>query len=209
MHAPRILCLAVAAMGLSACGRTLPRYERPIARAQFQHVRTTAYTHSESDHIVHGHLTSLGTQLRSGSVTSAAADWSRWPAGTVFRIVGTGQTFQVDDIGWALSGRNTIDLYKTSRSAMNEWGMRTVDIEVIQWGDDERSRNLLAKRRKFAHCRRMLNDVEKRIASGATNPSLAPAEAAQPASLVAASLPVSRDSSVPMKNFATQRDATR
>ncbi len=208
MQAPRILCLAVAAIGLSACGRTLPRYERPIARAQFQHVRTTAYTHTESDHIVHGHLTSLGTQLRSGGITSAAADWSRWPAGTVFRILGTGQTFEVEDIGWALSGRNTIDLYKPTRDAMNAWGVRTVDIEILQWGDDEHSRDLLVKRRKYAHCKRMLTDLEKRIATGATNPLPTTPDAPQPASLVATSLPVSTAGSVPMKSFASQRDST-
>ena len=209
MHAPRILCLTVVAMGLAACGRALPKYEKPIARAQFQHVRTTAYTHTESDHLVHGHLTSLGTQLRSGGISSAAADWSRWPAGTVFRILNTGQTFEVDDIGWALAGRNTIDLYKPTRGAMNDWGVRTVDIEVLQWGDDQRSRELLARRCKYAHCKRMFADLEKRIASGATNP--ANAEPSQPVGLVAAAVPAypQSENGAPMKNFANQRNTTR
>ena len=34
---------------------------------------------------------------------SAAADWSRWPVGTVFRIQSTGQIYKVDDYGWALA----------------------------------------------------------------------------------------------------------
>ncbi len=202
MHALRIACLVATAIGLTACGRALPKYEKPIARAQFQHVRMTAYTHTESDHLVHGHLTSLGTQLRSGGISSAAADWSRWPAGTVFRIVSTGQMFEVDDIGWALSGRNTIDLYKPTRGAMNDWGVRTADIEVLQWGDDERSRDLLVRRCKYAHCKRMFVDIEKRIASGATNPE--PAIPAQPTTLIA----TSTESSV-LKNFASQRGVVR
>ena len=41
---------------------------------------------------------------------SAAADWSRWPAGTIFRVPPDRQLYKVDDYGWALSGRNTIDL---------------------------------------------------------------------------------------------------
>src|SRR5262245_25229986 len=125
----RLVLFAAAAVMVSSCGRALPKYEKPIARTQFQRVRTTAYTHTESDHIEHGRQTCLGTRLRCGSVNSAAADWSRWPAGTTFRILDTGEVFEVDDIGWALSGRNTIDLYKPNRAAMNRWGARMVNIE--------------------------------------------------------------------------------
>ena len=115
----RMAFLAAVAVFVTACGRSLPPYEKPIARANFQHVRTTAYTHTESDHLEHGCQTCTGTPLRSGSVNSAAADWSRWPQGTLFRIIDTDELYEVDDIGWALSGRNTIDLYKPSKSAMN------------------------------------------------------------------------------------------
>ena len=108
--------------------------------------------------------------MRYGKVRSAAADWSRWPAGTVFRILETGEVCEVDDIGWALAGRNTIDLYKPTRSAMNAWGVRTVNIEILQWGDDASSLSILSKRMKHRHVRRMANDLEKRIASGAQNP---------------------------------------
>ncbi len=166
----RLLFLAGAAFIFSSCARSLPKYEKPIARAQFQSVRTTAYTHSEDDHLCHGCRTALGTTLRYGKVRSAAADWSRWPAGTVFRILETGEVCEVDDIGWALAGRNTIDLYKPTRSAMNAWGVRTVNIEILQWGDDASSLSILSKRMKHRHVRRMANDLEKRIASGAQNP---------------------------------------
>ena len=65
---------------------------------------------------------------------SAAADWSRWPLGTKFRIVGTDEVFQIDDYGSALIGTGTIDLYKTNRLAMRKWGVRSVDIDVLEWG---------------------------------------------------------------------------
>ena len=168
----RFLFLAVIAMLLPGCTRSLPTYETPVARTQFQRVRTTAYTHTESDHLEHGCQTCMGTTLRYGAVRSAAADWSRWPAGTTFRIVETGEVCEVDDIGWALSGRNTIDLYKPSRAAMNGWGTRTVNIEILRWGSDERSLSLLRNRSKYAHVRRMVDDLQKRIASNRETPPL-------------------------------------
>jgi 3D (Asp-Asp-Asp) domain-containing protein len=63
-------------------------------------------------------------------VRAAAADWSRWPAGTVFRLLSTGQSYRVEDYGWALSGRNTIDLYMANQREMNSWGAREETIEV-------------------------------------------------------------------------------
>jgi 3D (Asp-Asp-Asp) domain-containing protein len=189
MHVSRILAFAVAVL-FSACARPLPKYEKPIARTQFQHVRTTAYTHSESDHLEHGRRTCLGTQLRCGAVKSAAADWSRWPAGTLFRITETGEVYEVDDIGWALSGRNTLDLYKPSRSAMNAWGARMVNIEILRWGDDRDSLAVLSKRTRHRHVRRMVDGLEHRIARGETNPE--PMVASVPAvvpSTVAVSAP--------------------
>ncbi len=183
----RLAALAVAA-SLAGCARPLPKYEKPIARTNLQHVRTTAYTETEADHLVHGCQTCLGTTLRYGAVHSAAADWSRWPAGTQFRILETGEVCEVDDIGWALSGRNTIDLYKPSKSAMNTWGVRTVDIEILHWGDDADSRRLLANRRKYRHVARMLTDLDKRIARGEKNP--------EPENAAIAAIPVAIPSTV-------------
>ena len=165
----RLLLLA-AVMVFAGCARSLPTYEKPIARTQFQRVRTTAYTHTEGDHLKHGSQTCIGTTLRYDAIHSAAADWSRWPLGTTFRILDTGEICKVDDIGWALSGRNTIDLYKPSRSDMNGWGTRTVNIEILNWGDDRESLAVLRRRSKFAHVQRMVKDIEKHIASRRQNP---------------------------------------
>ena len=70
----------------------------------------------------------------------------------------------MDDYGWALSGTNTIDLYKPSRSAMNAWGVRQVTIENLDGGDVERSRAILRDRAKHRHVRRMLDQIEDRYA---------------------------------------------
>ena len=164
------LILLAAVMVFTGCARKLPPYEKPIARSQFQRVRTTAYTHTESDHLQHGCQTCIGTTLRYDAVHSAAADWSRWPLGTTFRILDTGEICKVDDIGWALSGRNTIDLYKPTRGAMNAWGTRTVNIEILNWGDDHGALAVLSKRKKYAHVQRMVKDLEKHIASNRNTP---------------------------------------
>ncbi|MDB6004103.1 MAG: hypothetical protein JWR15_1090 [Prosthecobacter sp.] len=127
-------------------------------------VRTTAYTHDESDHIVYGVKNAIGTNLRFGSVRSAAADWSRFPVGTQFRIAGQpGVTYVVDDYGSALVGTGTIDLYKPNRSQMDDWGVRHVDIEVIQWGSYEKSMSLMRDRTKWRHVRAMMEGIEARL----------------------------------------------
>jgi hypothetical protein len=82
--------------------------------------------------------------------------------GSVFRIHETGELFEVDDYGWALSGTNTIDLYKPSRRAMNAWGVRRVTIENLRWGDVDRSLAILRGRSKFKHVRRMISQIESR-----------------------------------------------
>lgn len=224
--------LALTCAGLlTSCGttstarvssRSLPTYEPPLARADVQTVRTTAYTHSESDHIQYGARNALGGPLQSSiakneaarsvnedpsidvnapdnitialmtrekrlalakerakakasakkgrkvaknrkphsRIGSAAADWARWPVGTTFRVLSTGQVYKVDDYGWALAGRNTIDLYMGSRSDMNRWGVRNEKIQVLSWGDRNTSVALLTKRQQYKHCRRMLLQLQ-------------------------------------------------
>jgi len=158
---PLVGCLFI--VGCSST-KPLPKYEKPMARAAVMKVRTTAYTHSESDHVEYGRKTALGTTLQCGPIHSAAADWSRWPAGSIFRIRETGEIFQVDDYGWALSGTNTIDLYKPSKAAMNQWGVKRVTIENLRWGDPQRSLSILRGRSRFRHVKRMADQLEERMA---------------------------------------------
>jgi 3D (Asp-Asp-Asp) domain-containing protein len=99
---------------------------------------------------------------RPAQIGSAAADWSRWPAGTVFRLLSTGQNYRVEDYGWALSGRNTIDLYMANQREMNSWGAREETIEVLKWGDRQQSLDFLRRHQDYRHIKRMVLELEGR-----------------------------------------------
>jgi 3D (Asp-Asp-Asp) domain-containing protein len=230
-----VLAAFIAIVFLSACGtteRALPAYERPLAKTDFQNVRTTAYTHTESDHREYSNHNALGGELhaagppihraeavaralpayevpravpvdenasyspplqpfsmeerrtvtrrakratkktrsvkhavavsRPPQIGSAAADWSRWPAGTSFRLLSTGQIYRVEDYGWALAGRNTIDLYMPNQREMNSWGARQETIEVLKWGDPQESLQFLRSHQNYRHIKRMVLELEGR-----------------------------------------------
>ena len=74
----------------------------------------------------------------------------------------TGQTYRVDDYGWALSGRNTIDLYMASQHDMNSWGAREEKIQVVHWGDPQESLQFLQRHQDYRHIRRMVLELEGR-----------------------------------------------
>ena len=231
-----LLAAFIALILLTGCGTThhsaLPTYEAPLAKTDFQHVRTTAYTHTEADHRQYSNRNALGGELHAAGpaihraevvaratlayevqraipvdengsyspplqrfsmeerrtvtrttkhpakptrnvkravavskppqIGSAAADWSRWPAGTVFRLLSTGQNYRVEDYGWALSGRNTIDLYMANQRAMNTWGARQETIEVLKWGDPQESLQFLRRHQDYRHIKRMVLELEGR-----------------------------------------------
>ncbi len=120
-------------------------------------VRTTAYTHTESDHIQYGNKSALGTVLKyTPEYHSVAADWSRFPLGTKFRIKGYDRLFVVDDYGSALVGTQTIDIYFETKERMNGWGTRFVEIEILEFGSFQASRKILAARAKNSYCLAML-----------------------------------------------------
>jgi hypothetical protein len=63
-----VLAAFIAIVLLSACGtteRALPTYERPLSKTDFQNVRTTAYTHTESDHREYSNHNALGGELHA------------------------------------------------------------------------------------------------------------------------------------------------
>jgi 3D (Asp-Asp-Asp) domain-containing protein len=230
-----VLAAFIAIIFLSGCGttqRALPAYEPPLVKTDFQNVRTTAYTHTESDHREYSNRNALGGELHAAGppihraeavaratlayevpraipmgkpdsyspklqpfsmeegrtvtrttkrttktthtvkravavskppqIGSAAADWSRWPAGTVFRLLSTGQNYRVEDYGWALSGRNTIDLYMPNQREMNSWGARQESIEVLKWGDPQESLQFLRRHQDYKHIKRMVLELEGR-----------------------------------------------
>ncbi len=126
-------------------------------------IRTTAYTHTESDHLEYGKLAAAGNTLRHGKINSAAADWSRIPFGTKFKIMGRDELYIVDDYGSALVDRDVIDLYQPTESAMNQWGAREVEIEWIEWGCFKKSLEILEPRvEKAAHVRRMVENLKEK-----------------------------------------------
>lgn len=119
-------------------------------------VRTTAYTHTELDHLGYGARNALGTPLRyTNQVRSAAADWSVYPLGTCFRIKGEPYTYVVDDYGSALVGTGTIDIYQPTKELMRKWGRRVVEIQIIRWGSAKQSMEVLAARTRHSHCAKM------------------------------------------------------
>ncbi len=120
-------------------------------------VRTTAYHHSEPG----GRVNGVGGRLEAAH--SAASDWSWIPVGTRFRILQTGEDYVIEDYGSALVGKKTIDIYKPTRSAMNKWGVRMVDIEIIEWGSSAVSLRVLEPRAKHGHVRRMVVELKKKV----------------------------------------------
>src|SRR6184192_2384959 len=137
-------------------------------------VRTTAYTHHEGGSGAHN---AVGTYLSGRHVLSAASDWSRYPLGTRFRIAETNEEYVIDDYGNALIGTDTIDLYKPSRLEMKRWGVRHVDIDILEWGSEEQSLKVLAPRCKHRCVRQMVTALEKKkgktVAQSSSNrPSL-------------------------------------
>ena len=235
-----VLAAFIAILLLSACGttstRALPAYEQPLAKTDFQNIRTTAYTHTEADHTQYGSRNALGGELhaagpaihraenmkRAGTISdnndvdvinisntdaklqpfsmqekkvarvttttttrvtktttvrgakravavskpskigSAAADWSRWPMGTTFRLLSTGQLYRVEDYGWALSGRNTVDLYMSNQRDMNTWGARQEPIQILHWGDPHESLQILQSHTDYKHIKRMVLELQGR-----------------------------------------------
>jgi 3D (Asp-Asp-Asp) domain-containing protein len=115
-------------------------------------VRTTAYTAHEPG----GPRNAVGQRLQMAPVNSAASDWSRFPLGTKFQIVQTGKMYQIDDYGSALVGTNTIDLFHFSNRDMRNWGVRYVDIRILEWGSPERSLAVLEPRTRNGHVRQMV-----------------------------------------------------
>jgi hypothetical protein len=75
-----ILAAFIAIILLSGCGTSqhaLPAYEPPLAKTDFQHVRTTAYTHTESDHRAYGNHNALGGELQAAGPPIHRAEVTR------------------------------------------------------------------------------------------------------------------------------------
>jgi 3D (Asp-Asp-Asp) domain-containing protein len=166
----RILPCLVALSALSFAGE-VPLNPKPAAPTTapglvIKSVRTTAYTHTEGDHLAYGARAATGTKLMHGHVRSAAADWSVYPVGTIFQISGDSSLYVVDDYGSALVGTGTIDLYKPTTNSMNQWGTRRVTITILKWGSYAKSLAILKPRAyKASHVRQMVSRLTARVAA--------------------------------------------
>lgn len=155
---PAASSVAVAA----AAGKPRDKHSMPVYAFgdRTRIVRTTAYTSTESDHLIYGDKNATGTTLRyNDQVRSAAADWSFYPAGTTFRIKGLPYLYVVDDYGSALLGTGTVDIYTPTKEVMGQWGTRNIEMNVVQWGSFTRSAELLSQRTSYDHCRKMLANI--------------------------------------------------
>ena len=157
-----LLLVCLTALSLASCASSSAN-QKVVSRkgTRITGVRTTAYTHSESDHIIYGARSAVGNQLKFGAVRSAAADWSVFPVGTIFQIEGSPYIYQVDDYGSALVGTNTIDIYQPTKAHMNAWGVRNVNIRVLKWGSRTKSLAILRDRQAYGHVRAMVSRISR------------------------------------------------
>jgi 3D (Asp-Asp-Asp) domain-containing protein len=165
----RLTIITVSACLVVGCAEQ-PQATRSAATSAHHRmkVRTTAYSRGEAG----GHRNAVGDHLSSHHCMSAASDWSRFPLGTRFRIAGTTEEYIIDDYGTALVGTNTIDLYKKSRLEMKRWGVRHVDIDILEWGSEAKSLSVLAPRARHRTVQRMIVGLQKKGSSPSTNGAL-------------------------------------
>jgi 3D (Asp-Asp-Asp) domain-containing protein len=154
----RFTLISVLGIFSVSCAQQVKVTAKASKPARVSKVRTTAYTHTETG----GGRNAIGKRLCGKNVMSAASDWSRFPLGTKFRINDTNEQFVIDDYGGALIGTSTIDLYKPTRLAMQKWGVRHVDIDVVEWGSDDDSLKVLAPRRRNARVQKMIAAIEQK-----------------------------------------------
>jgi 3D (Asp-Asp-Asp) domain-containing protein len=128
----------------------------------FTVVKTTAFSHKERDSWKYGNDCALGCDLRYDQVRSAAADWSVFPVGTLFRIPGHQCIYRVDDYGRALVGTRTIDLYQPTLGGVRAWGSRVVEIEILQWGSYNKSLEIMSDRTRHDHVRVMVANIQRK-----------------------------------------------
>ena len=159
---------AIALVGLNPfvafAGTSIISKSEP-AQQRFVSAKASAYSSGAADNAQWVGRTAIGTSLRSGAINSAASDWSKFPLGTRFRVVETGKIYQVDDYGSAMVGKMKVDLFTPSTKAMDKWGVRDVTLEILEWGDRQKSLALLTNRAsaRYAHIRKMIASLREQV----------------------------------------------
>jgi len=172
LHLARTAGLLAVAVALTACS-TVGAAKKPAAAASVPKAETvpvvaTAYGASAKCNSIWAGKNAIGGRLKSGEVTSAAADWSRFPVGTKFRVKETGRVYVVDDYGSAMVGKDKVDLFKTNYRDVYRWGVREVNLEIIEWGSFEKSLTILKPRSRSRHVKTMVQSLEAKLRTGGT-----------------------------------------
>lgn len=135
-------------------------FEDPLPRTQYQKVNVTTY-HGAASQPGEPPATARGTRYQRGSISSAAADWSRWPAGTLFRVIATGELFEVDDFTDDVIGKNEILLYKPPLARPAGEATHFVTIEILRWGSPRES-ILILENQRSSSARKLLAELKTR-----------------------------------------------
>ena len=127
-------------------------------------VRLIAYASEEKSQAKHGARNAIGGPLRADpEYTSAAADWSIFPVGMEFRIVGKPTVYVIDDYGSGLIGKRIIDIHVLTISEMRKVNRRNVEIEIVKPGSYERALAILKRRLGNSHCKTMYDRIRKKL----------------------------------------------
>ena len=135
--------------------------------AEIVAVKASAYSYGARCNGAWAKRNAIGGRLKTGEVNSAAADWSRFPVGTRFRVVETGKLYEVDDYGSAMVGKDKVDLYMADYCQVDRWGVRKVTLEIVEWGSHRESLDILKQRTqsRSGYMGRMVKQLEAKLQS--------------------------------------------
>ena len=154
--------IAVCSLSLLSSGCASGAKPAQQSKAKTVPVTATAYSSGARCNGAWAKRNAIGGRLQSGQVNSAAADWSRFPLGTKFRVVETGKVYVVDDYGSAMVGKDKVDLFHTNYREVYRWGVRQVNLEIIEWGCPDKSLTVLKPRSRAPHVRRMVEALKEK-----------------------------------------------
>ncbi|MDP0490070.1 MAG: 3D domain-containing protein [Verrucomicrobiota bacterium JB023] len=155
----------------------MPTYPDDVTH---RYVRATAYSHMQNEPGAPGRMNAAGGILKYGNVRSVAADWSRYPLGTTFKIKGLPHLYVVDDYGSALTNTNTIDMFHPTLAGIKRWGVRNLEIDIVKMGSYERSLALLKGRQGYWHCKDMYDNAIAKVKAAGPAVASVQDESAEP-----------------------------
>ncbi len=147
---------------------SLPRLPVKVSE-RFRTVKTVAVSREQGLSVdAEAPHNALGSDLQAGIVRSARADWSRFPVGTRFRVLGDAseQEYVVDDYLEA-DATGEVELIMPTEEESEVWGSREVVIEVLNQGSFDKSLTIMKAsevRMTEPHVQAMVVKIENRFA---------------------------------------------